>query len=57
MKHLRKSKKKQKAYVVIYSCSLTRAVFLELLLSRLGQKAQEIDRETMLQVSQKKERN
>ena len=27
----RKSKKEQKAYVVIYSCSLTRAVFLELL--------------------------
>ena len=27
----RKSKKEQKAYIVIYSCSLTRAVFLELL--------------------------
>lgn len=30
MRYLQKSKKEQKAYVVIYSCSLTR-VFLELL--------------------------
>ena len=31
VKHLQKPKREQKAYVVLYSCSLTRGVFLELL--------------------------
>ena len=31
VKYLQKPKREQKAYVVLYSCSLTRGVFLELL--------------------------